>query len=60
MRSIALLLPVQGFLRWTTTVVAGGVVGLGAYLALCALLRVGELQVMLALARKLVARKDQA
>jgi putative peptidoglycan lipid II flippase len=60
MRGMELLLPAQGLLRWATTVVAGGIVGLGVYLALCALLRVGELQVVLALARKLIARKDRA
>jgi putative peptidoglycan lipid II flippase len=57
MRGIELLLPSQGLLRWAVTVLVSGGIGLGVYLGLCALLRVDELQVMLAIARRFVTGK---
>jgi putative peptidoglycan lipid II flippase len=56
-RGVELLFPAHGRPLWAITVLAGGVVGLGVYAALCALLRVDELQILLALAGRLVASR---
>jgi putative peptidoglycan lipid II flippase len=58
MRGIETLLPTQGLLLWAVTVLVSGSVGLGSYLGLCTLLRVGELQSILALVRKLAPRVE--
>ena len=41
---LARFLPARGVLSWALTVAAGGLVGLGTYVAMAALLRVRELE----------------
>lgn len=50
------LLPGEGKIAWAATVVLGGLVGLGAYVAACWLLRVRELQVVRSLVVHLIGR----
>jgi putative peptidoglycan lipid II flippase len=50
------LLPVGGTLGWAATVAAGGGIGLGVYLAVCARLRVRELQLVRSLVQPLIQR----
>jgi peptidoglycan biosynthesis protein MviN/MurJ (putative lipid II flippase) len=51
---IRLVVADEGLLRWALTVVVGGGVGLAVYVALCALLRVRELDLARALVRRVV------
>ena len=53
------LLPLGGTLGWAVTVAAGGGAGLGVYLAVCALLRVRELELVRSLVRPLIHRVRQ-
>jgi putative peptidoglycan lipid II flippase len=49
-------LPLPGRTGWALTVLVGGGLGLGVYLALCALLGVSEIQTVLDLVRRTVGR----
>jgi peptidoglycan biosynthesis protein MviN/MurJ (putative lipid II flippase) len=55
-QGIQRLLPADGRMQWALTVVAGGSLGLGVYLALCTLLRVPEIDMVFGLIRQLVQR----
>jgi putative peptidoglycan lipid II flippase len=50
------LIPLAGRTGWALTVLLGGGLGTGVYLALCALLRVSEIQMVLDLVRQIVRR----
>ena len=49
-------IPLTGRPGWALTVLIGGGLGLGVYLALCALLRVSEIQTVLDLVRRTAGR----
>ena len=50
------LIPLAGRAGWALTVLLGGGLGTGVYLALCALLRVSEIEMVLDLVRQIVRR----
>jgi peptidoglycan biosynthesis protein MviN/MurJ (putative lipid II flippase) len=50
------LWPIAGRTGWALTVLVGGGIGLGVYLALCTLLDVGEIRMVFALARQTLQR----
>ena len=53
------LAPGAGRAGWALTVLAGGALGLGAYLALCALLKVREVETLRGLVRRAIGRGMQ-
>jgi len=56
MRGVEYLLHAEGQMRWAFTVIASGGVGLGAYLAMCTLLRCRELRLARTLVQRFVQR----
>lgn len=54
------LAPVAGRLSWTLTVVVGGAVGLGVYLALCTLLKIREVDMLRTLVQRAFRRVTAA
>jgi len=58
LRGIERVLPNEGLIRWAITVLGGGIVGLGSYLTLCAVLRVREMTLIHALARRILQKRS--
>jgi putative peptidoglycan lipid II flippase len=55
-QGIQRLIPAADRTQWALTVLVGGGLGLGVYLALCALLRVSEIEMIFSLVRQLFRR----
>ena len=51
------LTPTAGRIGWAITVLAGGALGLGVYLALCALLKVREIEMLRGLVRQALRQR---